>query len=459
MRSTDKILFIPLDDRPCCWRFPQRLAKMAGVDLISLPFELWQSEELISWCNHQHLEEAILSLDMLAYGGLVASRLPASVDCCWPKVTHFLEQLNIQKLVAFSTIMRVAPTQTNISEVEQANLLTSFSQSLADKYKFSADSLSNFLDDLQTEIKAVLSEYGLELDFWNRYLAYRKEKHALNLRLVDCWPRESDKFLALGLDDTKTQGINIWEAEELKRASFDKQNIVLGAGTDEVAMLLLARLLNPGQKVKVGYSHRGAEEQVTLYEGRPLKDVVTSQAQWADLSLTEEDSEVQLWIYAPWDRQREAVYQYKQSSDLPKEYLNIWLDRLKKDIDDGHKIVVADLAYANGGSYRLVESLSQKKLLHQLSGYAAWNTAGNALGTALAWASLLNKNVDLDLNRRFLLERILDDYYYQARLRPRLSERVGGNFVKLSDSERIACETEIRTGVIEFMRTKLRTLT
>lgn len=459
MRSTDKILFIPLDDRPCCWHFPQRLAKIVGVDLVSPPVELWQSDKLLSWCNFQRSGRAIVSIDMLAYGGLVGSRRPGSVESCWPKAVNFLDGLRISNLAAWATIMRVAPTQTTSLEVDNADRLTKFSQNLAQRFHFSAsDGLTNFLDSLRNEIESGLDDYGIDRDFWKLYLAGRKEKHAFNRCLVDWWPQDNDKFLALGLDDTKTQGINLWEAEGLKRDSLAKENIVLGAGTDEVAMLFLARLVNPGQKVKVVYSRAGAEEQVTLYEGKALKDVVKSQANWADLVLTDEDSEVQVWIYAPWDKQREAVSQYKYSSDLPREYLDLWLEKLEQAINEGHKVVLVDIAYANGGSYRLMKALSRAGLLNKLSGYAAWNTAGNSLGTALAWASLLNKDRDDDLNRKFFLERILDDYYYQAVLRPRFSQRVGGSFVRLSESERLVCEEEVKNEIIDFMRTKLKTL-
>ncbi|HZH36972.1 MAG TPA: DUF4127 family protein, partial [Flavisolibacter sp.] len=74
-----RVLFIPLDDRPPCLQFTQQIGLIGNADVIAPPKELigrftaaGQSDKIIQWVKQQDLksfEAAIISLDMLAYGG------------------------------------------------------------------------------------------------------------------------------------------------------------------------------------------------------------------------------------------------------------------------------------------------------------------------------------------------------------------------------------------------------
>jgi hypothetical protein len=80
-----RIAYVPLDSRPANWQFPQRLAEIAGVELVLPPRIMLgtlargaDQRELVRWLR-QHAREAdaaVFSWDALMYGGLVQSRDP-----------------------------------------------------------------------------------------------------------------------------------------------------------------------------------------------------------------------------------------------------------------------------------------------------------------------------------------------------------------------------------------------
>lgn len=498
-----ELAFIPLDDRPCCWQFPLRLAEIGGADLRLPPKELWQGADkrvsdgfnkcaggLARWLKRRFSAsltgkgndecEALLgSWDMLSCGGLVASRCPGpkrpagAAAKFWPLIRRL-------RAYMFTTVMRAAPTQRTAEEVEAAQRLVECSCSLGRRLaeeEPAGDILAFYKDSKLSGCREIRS-FGVDSGFWQRYCEYRRRKHHLNSCIVRAWSRAvTDSaakgggrgYLAVGLDDTKTAGLNILEAGELRRLLPGPGSASIGAGTDETACLLLARAIAAGSRIKVVWPYRGAEETVTLYEGSSLGEVLRAQAQWAsavisgevyaDESLPEPDKDAaaELWIYAPWGRQQEAVRQREYSSDLPAEKMSIWLEALAASLRKGHKAFIADLAYANGGSLRLFEALKERGLWPEISGCAAWNTAGNALGTALAWASVYREGSGL-LNKRFLAERLLDDLYYQSVLRPRLSAEFGGAFVFVSKERLKETEAALRAQMKAFLISEIMPL-
>jgi hypothetical protein len=71
-------------------------------------------------------------------------------------------------------------------------------------------------------------------------------------------------------------------------------------------------------------------------------------------------------------------------------------------------------------------SLSQRVRLDHLTAYSAWNTACNALGTALAQlvVALAGGARAREANRLLVIERLLDDYVYEGIVRPHVNQRL-----------------------------------
>ena len=97
----------------------------------------------------------------------------------------------------------------------------------------------------------------------------------------------------------------------------------------------------------------------------------------------------------------------------------------------GYVVACADVAYANGADLKLVPLLKREVALEKLDGYAAWNTAGNTLGTVVAHAAVrfLAREAGLGLGSElahleFLLLRFADDWGYQGVVRTELGLEV-----------------------------------
>ena len=73
--------------------------------------------------------------------------------------------------------------------------------------------------------------------------------------------------------------------------------------------------------------------------------------------------------------------------------------------------------------------LDKRGLLGKIVAYGGWNTAGNTLGTVLAQCASLKQAYGLDdragsleINRQFIFERLVDDWFYQSRVRSRIEK-------------------------------------
>ena len=95
-------------------------------------------------------------------------------------------------------------------------------------------------------------------------------------------------------------------------------------------------------------------------------------------------------------------------------------------INQGNPCYLLDVSYANGGDLRFMKQLARMTEPDRLCGYAAWNTAGNSLGTILAQI-LACRGHNTEDNQRFTAERLLDDLLYQAAVRQTFSERLAGS--------------------------------
>ena len=115
-----RILLLPLDERPCNFLYPALMVeKCTDVQLLLPPKELMGSKKrpapfllLAQWLekNFSCCDYAVISIDMLVYGGIVPSRLHHQTTRECLDRLHLLADLRARypqvKLFAFSLIMR-----------------------------------------------------------------------------------------------------------------------------------------------------------------------------------------------------------------------------------------------------------------------------------------------------------------------------------------------------------------
>ena len=86
MVESQSILFVPLDDRPCCLDLVLRLASLAGRRVLTPSRSALgrfkrpgEPGVILDWLESQPSDlPLIASLDMVSWGGLIASRHPGS---------------------------------------------------------------------------------------------------------------------------------------------------------------------------------------------------------------------------------------------------------------------------------------------------------------------------------------------------------------------------------------------
>jgi len=171
-----RIILVPLDDRPVNLRMPRLLAEMVGYELVTPPRELLghfktagDPEAIGAWVLGQVVEPvdcAVLSLDMLAYGGLVASRGANVRTALAPHLTIY----------AFNVIMRLSITARSDETARYWELVRRYSELSGVVAEGGDAQAAAELRQLEQQIPAaVLGEY----------LAVRGRNHQINQRAIE----------------------------------------------------------------------------------------------------------------------------------------------------------------------------------------------------------------------------------------------------------------------------------
>lgn len=440
----NRILFIPLDDRPCTLALPVRTAKMADIRMLTPPREVLgkfhqhgNCDQLIQWLENipGNFDGAIISVDMALYGGLVASRKMAdSTEILEKRLEKFMEALkkkkkNLGQVYLFATILRVAPTYTDESRVPIIQKIVTYSGESYHAARGNATS-KKALEKIRKDIPAGILE---------EYLAVRNRNFTILKQLVNKTGEGIFDLLHLGIDDSKTVGLNVLEREELEKIIKEnnwEDKVTLAPGADEAALLLLSRLIcrqnNLFPRVQAVYSDERSKNLTGRYEDRSFEEIVrlqTAVAGGIPVGL-QSKADIMLFVHTPDGSQKEASTQKLQliKKKPPADFISL----IKDSINNGEKAALADVHYANGADHALLESLMDEINIFQLSSFAAWNTAGNTLGTAIAqgiinlvsWktaATDQEKEKLFQANSELIMERLIDDWLYQSGVRQDLS--------------------------------------
>lgn len=428
-----RVLLVPLDDRPPCLQFPSLLAAIADTAVVAPPIAQLgrfttpgDADGIAAWLDGQDpsgLDAAVVSLDMLAYGGLVASRVHTVSEPAARRRLDALARLRRRRpdlpIYGSSVIMRLAPTADGHNEAWRAALA-----------RWAAIAPAAAADpDAAAEMRRL--ETVIPASALADYRQARARNLAINLAAVELVRQGILDFLILSQDDAKPQGVHVADRERLlgeRRASRLESRIAVQPGADEVSMLLLARALSrrfhAAPRVSVEYVRSSAAGRVMPYEDRQLADTVRAHIAAAGARLARGRGDLHLIVYA-------SRHEGRAASEA--------VDRVDRALDGSARVIVADIdsrGDVQGGDPLFTESLVKRGLFLPLAGYASWNTAGNTLGTALPhgllfWlaAEHLAKGDSARAARiaraqaTFLLHRLVDDYAYHSIVRVEANRR------------------------------------
>ncbi len=432
--SSIKILFIPLDDRPPCLQFTQRIGLIGDADLVTPPKELLgrfttpgNSDQIIQWLKQQDLNDfkaAIISLDMLVYGGLVASRAFNVETGKALERAGIIEEIHKKApalpLYVQSVIMRIAPTADGNNDAYRADLA-----------RWAEISVKQ--DDVSKKETANLVS-KIPADALLDYKTARKRNLEVNLKAVKYTRSGMIDFLVLSQDDAKPVGVHVADrvqlVEEIERSGLAAK-VAVQPGADEVSMLLLARALNHYYKmsptVKAFYSSEIAANTVMPFEDKPLKETVGFhiRATGSEEVRDERNADLLFYVFAS---RREPGRATSFAAEIDEK------------IKNGRRVMVADIdpvGNVQGGDSAFTQELEARGILPELNSYASWNTAANTIGTTLPQGIVFNiaerkllKNKALtqriwDAQNWFTFHRVLDDYYFHGLQRSKINIHFG----------------------------------
>ena len=435
-----RIVCLPLDSRPCCFRFPQELAAWSG-DTCVLPRPT-EMDDFVRPANHKDtvsfLERelpganaAVISVDHLCYGSLLASREEAvpletalsRLDWLAALRRRFPEiPFHLDNVILRATISALSSDQL---EVYEAMKVYSYQSDIG--YE------TGSLDALRQAQEAAARIPG---ELRRKYHAVRRRNHAINRRCVELVQQGIFDTLSLLMEDAQPYGFHRAEQRELRSLIGGDPRIFLRNGADEGGALSVMKAALDGQEIpaEILYIGRGEDDFIAQYEDRPFRENLVSALQYAHVIPTPGVRKV-LAISCPPDGVQARIGETTCPEAIPG--MAQTLDRL---IDEGREVYLLDLLSRNGGSLPLVETMAHAD---RLAGYSGWNTASNAMGTVIAQ---LLSDVKADApDTDFRNERFLDDLYYESLVRQQLNEYLrarGEDPYRLTDKD--AAEAELR---------------
>lgn len=406
-----KIALIPIDNRPVCYDLPMQILHQAKEHELILPdinlmgslYNNADTDGLLDWLKSlKNIDIFVITLDTLAYGGLIPSRrINDSLEFLKNRINKLVEILkhHSAKVYAFSSIMRIS--NNNINEEEKEYWSEYGTKIFEYSFNLHKAEVLGQTPNIETDIPQ---------DILNDYLKTRERNFELNKYYIELKKQGIFDTLVFSKDDCAEFGLNVKEADLLKELSKEDNDIFIKTGADEIPLTLLSRAINKQKHIKVApvFTNPDSINKISKYEDISVEESVKSQIELAGGVVTEEvNADLILLVNNFKNQQGELVMNVDES-----------LFQGELSIPD-KPYFIADILNANGSDNNFVKELISKKNLKEFYGYAAWNTTGNTLGSAISAALTYfgAKIPDKNAFQTLQLTRFLDDWAYQANVR------------------------------------------
>ena len=407
--SDMRICVIPIDNRPVCYNLVKDIAKIdKDIELFMPPREmlggLKKSANIIgiyNWlCKLPEVDTIVLSLDTIAYGGLIPSRrCPETYEEIKSRVLDFKEILQTKnaKIYAVSSIMRISNNNCNEEEKEYWN---KYGKKIFE-YSYTKHKYASSLG-LESPLKRIIPE-----DILADYKSTRIRNFKINKLYLD-WKKEGFfETLIFSKDDCAEYGYNVMEAQQLERMGGE---VITGA--DEIPLSLFARSIKKEISVAPIFIEDDCKNLISNYEDISIEKSVTKQLTFAGVKIVQpEDADIILLVNNFKDHQGEIVMK------VPTEQFSSELNLPEKSF------MIADVRNANGADNNFVqEFFKQFQYNKKFYGYSAWNTSANSLGSLICCAKVkfMAKQFDETAFKKVQMIRFLDDWAYQANIRQQI---------------------------------------
>lgn len=400
-----KLAFLPIDNRPVCYTLPKLISEIdESIDFLipkrDFLGDLTKNADIsaiFNWLESlpNNLDAIVLTLDTIAYGGLIPSRrCPESVDEIKERIEKLKEILLRKncKIYAFSSIMRISNNNFNEEEKEY------WSQYGKKIFEYSYNFHKN----------GKASETSVPEDIIDDYLKTRKRNFEINKTYLEWQKQGLFETLLFTKDDCAQYGLNVMEAEELEKLGGQTKT-----GADEIPLTLMAKAIQKEVKICPIFLEPEDKKLISNYEDISVENSVKSQIELAGCKISDEQSaDILLYVNNFKKHQGEIV-------------MKVETEPFNKTFTAPDKpFMTADVRFANGADNNFVKELFKNNLADEnFYGYSAWNTTANTLGSLICGAKIKfhAQKYNSDAFKKLQLTRFLDDWAYQANIRQELS--------------------------------------
>jgi hypothetical protein len=431
--ASSLVTFVPMYATPAAAQLPVMAGRIAGVRVVEPPARMLGDyiapgdvHGIARWLARSPARDAnafVVSTDMLAYGGLDASRVPGGVGEAQAvarlRVLARLRRDHPRAWIgAFGTIMRLEPTA--VTPVGEAAGYSPVAQYPTWQYVWSYAQLHDpplpaeraRAAQLRAEIGAdVLRQY-----LWTR--ARDRDVDAAALALVKAG--DADR-LVLGQDDAGPVGLHVKDVAALRadlRALGLEDRASIEPGADELGLVLvahaIARSIGWTPRIAVVYSRPGGGQAQDPLEYAPVGVTIGALVRLCGGVRDDAHPDVTLYVRVPQTTAR-------QDAAL--------LRAIQTQVAAGRSVALVDLTYLSG-SYAaqaaFVRALIGTGIAGKIDAYSAWNTDANSVGIALGEAVAVgagrrSAGYDPIAHAEFMLDRYIDDYLYHTSIRPKVN--------------------------------------
>jgi hypothetical protein len=443
--SGEKVILIPIDNRPVTYQFPQMIASVAGLEAIVPPPELMGSQgipadfhSIIRWLEESlpEIKPAALfvCLDAILYGGLGPSRRSndslaevsrrAGLIARWKGLAGSDLQIFAQ-----ASVMRI-PHYSGSSEEPQ------YWQQYGEKiFRWSALKHKEKLGLLETQESLRALDDEIPKNVRDDFSGRRERNFQINQSLIAMAKEGAIDFLVFSQDDTAEFGLNVWEKTQLVEQAnkVAATNVVAYPGADETIATLMTRWLTSRcpkpLRAAIQFSPERGEGVASNYEGQTIGKSVNAVARVSGLEIhssSEGNTDLVVVVHTAGELQGDHT-KIAVSPDLLIDTAKQVENTIGLLEQAQVPVILCDVAFSNGADPLLVEALFRRKdLLAKLCAYAGWNTTNNTVGSALAlgvarWFGQSNHLATEEAFKRALYVRFADDWAYQTTVRSQLN--------------------------------------
>lgn len=416
-----KIALIPIDNRPICYTLVEQICAVNEDLKLYLPerkllgglIDMADVSGILNWLKSlPDMDYIILSLDTIAYGGLVASRrINDDFNKIKARLEDFKEVLKSNKgrVLAFSSIMRISNNNINEEEKEYWN---PWGKRI-------------FEYSYHQHKSRVLKQYNcvyntVPAEILDDYLSTRKRNFDINKLYLDWLSEGVLDTLVYSKDDTGEYGLNVEEAQTLEvEAKARNLNAIIKTGADEIPLTLLARAIlgNENVQIKPVFIFDESKGEISKYEDISVENCVKSQLSLAGAGIDmSENAEITMII---------NNFRFEQGDLVLGDVVNIFAGKIELPKTP---YFIADINNANGSDNELVRQITDKKMkTTAMLSYSAYNTSANTIGSSLcmainAFLALKKGTFNANAYKHLMAVRFLDDWAYQANIRKAVRE-------------------------------------